>query len=327
MGRWQTRWASLLAPRWGTWVAVLLLAGPAWAQPACPPAAPVLTPERVAQAQRNARDHGLLWRVEKGGRLSWLYGTLHLARLDWLAPGPTVRAAFQRSDLLALELNLLDTESLKPLTAPADPARVRQVMTDVRRARLARAMASACVPEGALDGQRPAMQAAALAMMAGRGVGLHAEWAIDALLAGAAQRLNKPVVALESAADQLALLTGADATEEGELVDGALDELESGQMPGQLDTLAQAWARGDEALLADYPRWCRCLNTARDRAQWKRVLDDRNGPMAERIVALHDSGRSVFAAVGALHVVGPQGLPALLRARGFRVVRVVPGRP
>ena len=302
----------------------LLLVGPAGARPACPPPAPVLTPDALAQAHRQASDHGLLWRIDKDGRVSWLYGTLHLARLDWLAPGPRVRAAFQASDLLALELNLLDAESLRPLTEAADPERVRRVMTPARQARLAQALDRACLPAAALAGQHPALQAATLAVMAGRGVGLHAEFAIDGLLAGAASHLNKPIVALESAQDQRALLTGADATEEGTLFDSAMDELASGRLPTQLQALAQAWARGDEAWLADYPRWCRCLNTARDRAQWRRVLDDRNGPMAERIAALHDGGRAVFAAVGALHMVGPQGLPALLRARGFGVTRVVP---
>jgi len=39
-------------------------------------------------------------------------------------------------------------------------------------------------------------------------------------------------------------------------------------------------------------------------------------------VALHAQGKALFVAVGSLHMVGPLGLPVLLRARGFEVERV-----
>ena len=34
------------------------------------------------------------------------------------------------------------------------------------------------------------------------------------------------------------------------------------------------------------------------------------------------TGKRVFAAVGALHMIGPTALPSLLAARGYRVERV-----
>ena len=40
------------------------------------------------EAQRHARDRGFLWKLEKDGRTSWLYGTVHVARLEWAFPGP-----------------------------------------------------------------------------------------------------------------------------------------------------------------------------------------------------------------------------------------------
>lgn len=295
---------------------------PAAPRAACPPPPPTLTPERVSAARAAARDHGLLWRAEKDGRVSWLYGTLHVAQLDWLFPGPITTKALLSSDVVALELNPLDLDSLKPLTDPADPALVARVLTEPRRKRLARAQIKACVSGSAYSTMRPALRVSALSLLAGREVGLHSEFAVDTVLAGYASRSDKPIVALETAAEQLALLAGRNAQEEGELVDSGLDEIEGGQVPPMLRKLALAWAGGDEELLAAYPQWCDCVRTDADRAQYARLLDDRNGPMADKIVALHAGGKAVFAAVGSLHMVGPKGLPALLRERGFAVERV-----
>jgi uncharacterized protein YbaP (TraB family) len=47
-----------------------------------------------------------------------------------------------------------------------------------------------------------------------------------------------------------------------------------------------------------------------------------NPGLARNIDALHAEGKRVFAAVGSLHMVGPLGLPALLRERGYKVERV-----
>ena len=58
-----------------------------------------------------------------------------------------------------------------------------------------------------------------------------------------------------------------------------------------------------------------------------RVLDQRNVALARGIEKLHAEGRRVMAGIGALHMIGDQGLPALLQARGFEVLRVDFDRP
>lgn len=46
--------------------------------------------------------------------------------------------------------------------------------------------------------------------------------------------------------------------------------------------------------------------------------------MARKILSLHESGKSLFVAVGSLHMAGPKGLPALLKQDGFDIQQVVP---
>jgi uncharacterized protein YbaP (TraB family) len=78
-------------------------------------------------------------------------------------------------------------------------------------------------------------------------------------------------------------------------------------------------------MLETYPQWCNCLGTEAERQLYARVVDGRNPGMAEAIARQLRQGRSLFVAVGALHLVGPQGLPALLAAQGFQVQPVALG--
>jgi uncharacterized protein YbaP (TraB family) len=301
------------------------LAGVA-AQAACPPSAiGSLERSRSSSDQRSGADRGLLWRIEKDGRTSWLYGTIHLGRAPWLRPGPTVQRALGQSDALALEIDVRDPAAMKPLTQPADPALVARLLSGERARRLARQNEIACVTPGANAALQPILQVTALTGLAGRADGLYPDFGIDEMLAVWARNANKPVFALENPAAQLEMLTGGSEEEEAAQIDSALDELESGQLRAQLKELADAWGRSDLARLARYPEWCDCMRTPAEQRLMTRLLDDRNPILAAGIARMHDGGQRVFAAVGALHMIGAQGLPTLLAAQGFTVTEVLPG--
>lgn len=304
-------------------LAVLLLWGlPAGAEPDCPPPAQPLDAAAVRQGLAQARDHGFLWQVDKDGRRSWLYGSLHVATRDWMFPGPTVRAALHDADQVALELDVLDPDVMRrlqsgmaarPGAAPLPPALAQRLQAQAE---------AACVG-AALTGLRPEMQAITLEALAGRRQGLDPSYGVDAFLAGLAHGLGKPVISLETPEQQLALLLHDDPAQIEEQVGQTLDELEHGQTQRVTDRLARDWAQGRLDDLQDYAQWCDCMTTAEQRDFQRRLIDDRNLRMAQRIDAMHAAGHRVFVAVGALHLVGPQGLPALLAARGYQV-RAVP---
>ncbi|MEZ5701932.1 MAG: TraB/GumN family protein [Burkholderiaceae bacterium] len=71
----------------------------------------------MAQAREEAADRGFLWRIQRGGHTSFLYGTLHLGRAEWFSPGPAVRAALDHADVVALEVDMSAPEVQETMQA------------------------------------------------------------------------------------------------------------------------------------------------------------------------------------------------------------------
>ncbi len=308
---------------------VTFAATPAQAQaaPACPPTAQVPTTEQVQAGMRDARDRGFLWRLRRDGRVSFLYGTVHVARVEWMYPGPRVLRALNASDTVALELDLLDPDIQRRLgsamAAAAPPSGAPpSALPDEMQQRLQRQIEAECLPAQTLAALSPEMQIVTLTSLAGRRDGLDPSYGIDAFLAGWAHAANKTVVSLETPELQIALLKADTEAERNEFVQGALVQLEGGQSRPMLRRMTQAWADGNLADFASYGEWCDCVKTDADRAAMARLLDDRNPALADAIATLHANGQQVFAAVGSLHMAGPMGLPALMAKRGFQVERL-----
>lgn len=327
--------------RWAcAWLVCALLALPARAQapqpaasaasasasaPDCPPTAHLPDAEERARATAQARDRGFLWRISKGGRSSWLYGTIHLARMAWMFPGPRVSEALRASEVVAFELDITDGALMQRLQSGLSVSAndKRPPIPADLAARLRTQLRAACAPPEMLTSMAPEMLGMMLTMMSARRDGLDASYGIDPALAHIARREGKTVVSLETPEMQLALMRSRSETDLHEGLEKTLRELEEDRARPMLLRVAEVWAQGRADELARYREWCGCANTPHERATLKAMLDDRNGPMAERIDALHTGGKTVFAAVGSLHMFGPAALPALMARRGYRVERIV----
>lgn len=281
---------------------------------ACPPPIPTRSTAAVA-----LKDRGLMWRATRGGRTAYLFGTLHVGKPQWRQLGPQVSAALRSSDVLALEVD------------PSDPA-LLQAMADIRppqalpaalQQRLAQAFERACLSTEALASLHPVLQATTLTVMEARWLGMDASYALEQVLVAQGRTAGRRVVALESAAMQVKALVPDDEAQAQTVLEQGLQQLEDHSARRMLEKLAMAWDQGDLATFEAYESWCECVADEADRAMMRKLNDERNPPLADGIEALHQQGRRVFAAVGALHMTGPQSLPKLLEQRGFRVERVV----
>lgn len=278
----------------------------------CPPPLDTQVPAR-------GDDRGVLWRISRNGHVSHLYGTVHVGKPAWQALGPLTAAALRASDTLALEIDPTDPAVLAALEdkTPAPP------LPDALAKRLRAATERACVPVLALAGLHPVLQATTLTVLDARWLGLDPNHSVEMQLVQRAKAQRKRVVSLETAEQQKQVLVPSDAAEAVAVIEQALDQLDSLVSRRVLERMVRAWERGDLDTLERYEDWCECAASEDDRAYLRRLNDERNGPLADRIAALHGQGRRVFAAVGALHMTGPAALPRLLAERGFTVERVV----
>ncbi|MBI3715892.1 MAG: TraB/GumN family protein [Betaproteobacteria bacterium] len=302
--------------------AACLLSPAALAQTACPPPPAPLTPEKAKQLSAEARDHGVLWKFERNGRTGYLYGTIHVNRLEWLFPGPKTAAAFRDTDTLALELDVLSPEVQAKVSQPESLGIKTLVLPPPLQQRMNAVAEKVCAPVSLIAGRHAVMQLITVTIFDARLAGLEASYGSDFFLASIAKSVAKPVVGLETAELQMRTLLGGSDKESMELVDSSLTLFESGKQRKQTQRLTEDWANGNLADLQSFEQWCDCTTTEPERRFMRRINDDRNAGLAAGIDKLHKEGKRVFVAIGTLHMVGPKGVTQLLAGMGYKVERV-----
>ena len=271
----------------------------------------------LQQAAQNARNRGALWRLAKDGRHAYLYSTVHVGKLEWAAPGPTIRRSLREAETIAIETDVTNPAFSASMTAPQKPGEGPTLSPSLMN-RLRAQAAKVCAPWEHLAAMPPMMIVSTLAVLGARWEGLHFEYGTEFVLLGFAHAAGKSIVELEDAATQRGALMGGSPAAQLAVIEASIDSLEDGTARKDIVTTASAWATGDLDALAGS---LGALKTA-ERAAIDRLVFARNPALAARIDELHRSGGRLFAAVGILHMIGDTGLPTLLAARGFKVERL-----
>ncbi|PYN47448.1 MAG: hypothetical protein DME00_15905 [Candidatus Rokuibacteriota bacterium] len=155
------------------------------------------TPEQLQEAARNARDRGALWRFERDGRHGYLYGTIHIANLDWAMPGPTVGRALREAETVAIEADPGDPATGAGIAAPQKPHEAPSLPAALLD-RLHGQAARACEPWDTLESMPPLMIVTRLTLLDARWDGLHTNYSIEAVLAAFARTTSKNLALLET---------------------------------------------------------------------------------------------------------------------------------
>jgi uncharacterized protein YbaP (TraB family) len=138
---------------------------------------------------------------------------------------------------------------------------------------------------------------------------------VDMQIAMRARQDNKPIIGLETAAEQLGIFAGLSMDEQREFLRGTLAESDS---ETQLRELTTAWRSGDLEALQKALR----KGSEESPVLFKKLTVDRNLrwlPQIEKM--LQDASNDYLVVTGALHMVGRDGVVELLRRKGYTVVQ------
>lgn len=244
-----------------------------------------------------------LWKVHKdAGPTLWLYGTVHDVALAGVPPAAL--AALDGATVFASELGDVeaDPETVRDLTRYKSGLGIDQTLPEDDWYALRDALIGT-IKEDSLRRVRPwyAM------ILLNNKVSPNKPVAMDTDLAKRARSKKLPVEALETWAEQMTALDKVVTVQDLSEVIHARDAMHC-----EVDRLAVAYRTGDLDLMTQLlivPRTSEPLLWARNRA-WQPKL------------VTYLSAQGAFVAVGLGHMLGDNGLPAMLARAGYTVERV-----
>jgi hypothetical protein len=278
----------------------------------------VFTTAAVLQAAAaDARD--FLWKVTGKTGVVYLAGSVHLLTQDFYPLSTALDRAFQESDLLVEEVDLAELLSpaaqMQMLARSMLPANTSldAVISPKTFALVTKRSQDIGLPLEPLKRFKPWSLALMLSSLEWQKAGFDAELGLDRHFFDQAKAQGKQIQGLETTEFQISRFDELTPEQQERLLAETLNDIDTEM--ANLTTLVKAWKAGDAAAVEQIV----LKDVRQDPLIYQRLLVDRNRNWMPRIEALFTRPKPAFVVVGAAHLVGPDGLVALLKAKGFRV--------
>lgn len=260
-----------------------------------------------------------LWVAKNDHATIYLFGTVHLLPSDTNWSSPELDKALRESQRLSIEIVDDDAASMQTLVMQhgvdlSHPLSSKLDDSDQRS--LEQAAQAAKLPGGAqtLQPMRPWLAALTLTMAPLIEAGLDPNLGVDKLLKARMQKDGKPVDGLETAEQQIRMLSDLPEAMQLDFLRQSFKEVAEG--PEKLRELIDAWRDGDTATIAriedeDIRKESPAL--------YQRLIVERNQAWAKMIAERLQQPGVSFVAVGAGHLAGPDSVQVQLKRLGIDV--------
>ncbi len=272
--------------------------------------------------------HPALWTARDTDTTVYLFGTVHLMPDDADWHFPALDRALDDSKVLYVEVAntnkaLMTALTLQygidfdhPLSDKLDPA---------ENALLKQAAQQTALPGGlaTLQRMKPWLAALTISVAPLLKAGLDPEHGVDKLLEARMEKAGKPVEGLETAKQQILFLADLPEPVQLDYLRSTLHDYSHALT--QLRNIIEAWKQGDVAALAK-----NSIDKMADKSPtlYRRLLVTRNRTWAHKIAAMMGATTgTIFIAVGAGHLAGPDSVQVQLRKLGIATTRVHDASP
>ena len=276
----------------------------------------------TSNAAPAAEPRPALWRVADRDTTIYLFGTIHLLPKNYQWRTAKFDQALSSANGLVVE-TIVDPSNMAGFqsafvqlgVSPGQPPLTSRVPVDKQGVLLTAVKASG-IPIQAFDRMETWAAAFTLIGTQFRSIGLAGEDGVETTLRDTFTRAGKPVGQLETNAEQFGFFDRLPEQAQRDLLLSALEDPTAAKR--EFDGMLATWARGDVNGMA------RSFNgeMAKSPALKDALLVQRNRNWAGWIERRMAQPGTIFVAVGAGHLAGPESVLALLQSRGMKVSRV-----
>lgn len=260
-----------------------------------------------------------VWKVARGDHHLFLGGTVHvLAPSDYPLP-TSFEQAYRQSTMLIFETDMQKMQSpefqkrLLSETMYADGRSLKTVLKPPTYQRLEKHLASRGVPMAPVENFKPGMVLMTLTAIELQRLGLTAT-GVDQHFYQRAINDQKDLGELETPEEQLSFIATMGDGREDVFILYTLRDI--AKLPELLQAIKEAWRDGDNTRLQN-------VSLVPFRKEFPVIYDNlivkRNASWMPKIETLLETEVVEMVLVGAMHLVGDDGLLSQLRAKGCRV--------
>jgi len=259
------------------------------------------------------------WKATGKGGTIYLMGSIHVMSESFYPLNPALEAAFKDSDLLVEEVDL--AEMLDPMAQmniltrgmlPSNQS-LDKVLSPATLAMVQKATGDLGTAGGPLMRFKPWMLAITLQGMELMKAGFDPALGLDQHFYDQAKAEAKPVQGLETVEYQISRFDTMTMEQQDRMLAETLKELAT--ETATVNKLGDAWKAGDVPAIERIA----LADLKSDPLMYQRLLVERNKNWMPKIEALFARKGHALVVVGAAHLVGPDGLIAMLKARGYTV--------